>query len=187
MTVRVLWAQALDNVSPDHIEVVGSPMTRESAVTSVYHVIERGHAVFESQGTKLTVNAEKFVLEIPSESSDHLGRAAPIICYGEIELPMSERLATDLSSAIAAFASRIGRNISAGINDDVARSVVALKKKRKTIARTRKATTILIALVLITVACVIYYAKRSDFSTKTSEQLRTEAHVVGNQNTADRQ
>jgi hypothetical protein len=50
----ILWAQALDNISPDHIEVTGPKLTREAAVSHVYGVIEHGKRVYAVDGVQLT-------------------------------------------------------------------------------------------------------------------------------------
>ena len=111
MSARIKWAQALDNISPDDIEVTGANLSREAAVSRVYGVIEHGKRVYAADGIQLTQHAGQFVLEVPSTAQDQVGRTAPIICWSEYEADLSDRFAALLATDIEDFAKRIGRDL----------------------------------------------------------------------------
>ena len=128
MTARIMWAQALDNISPDEIEVTGTKLTREAAVSQVYGVIERGKRVYAVDEVQLTEHRCQFVLEVLSTVQDQVGRTAPIICWSRYEPNLSDRFANLLTTNIEDFAERIGRGLVDRHAEKIIEAIDALKK-----------------------------------------------------------
>ncbi len=131
----ILWAQALDNASPDHFDVHGKDVEpddtvqRQEAVSKVSSVIKNGARLFEQKGVLLTANASHFVMEVPSAQHDYAGRTAPIVCYGDYDTTVGDELGSAVAVALNAFAKKIGRTLQP-IHSELARmSFEALKKK----------------------------------------------------------
>lgn len=136
MTERfIFWAQALDNSSPDHIEMHGEELPaddavrRQEAVSLVSRALKSCDPIFEEQGVKLTVDAHHFVLEVLSVQRDRAGRSAPIICYGAYCHEKGDVLGTSVAVGLSEFAKRIGRTIQPKHFELSRDSFVALKKK----------------------------------------------------------
>lgn len=129
------WAQALDNSSPDHIEARGEELDfgdsgrRQEAATQVSRVIKLGNNVFSADGVQLTADNRDFVLEVPSVQRDRVGRIAPIVCYGNYSRDARSELGVSASTALAAFATRIGRTIQPEHVALVHKAFDVLKKK----------------------------------------------------------
>jgi hypothetical protein len=129
------WAQALDNASPDHIQLYGEELPpddlvrRQEVVKRVSGVIKQGVRVFDSGGVLLTADAHRFVVEIPSKQRDRAGRVAPVVCYGEYDGYVGEELETRVFAGLAEFAERIGRTLAPEYSELIYAAFVALKKK----------------------------------------------------------
>ena len=134
----ILWAQALDNASPDHFDVRGEELSaddsvrRQEAVSSVSSVIKNGTRVYEVSGVLLTADDRHFVLEVPSAQRDRAGRTAPIVCYGECDAAVGDALGASAAIAIDDFARRIGRTLQPEHFEFARASLEALKKKSPT-------------------------------------------------------
>lgn len=90
------WAQALDNISADSISVDGNSlapneqMQRQQAVSFVSDTALAGRQVFNQSGVALTLTKCSFVLELVPLQTDTAGRAAPIVCFGDIPSNMAD-------------------------------------------------------------------------------------------------
>lgn len=148
-----LWAQALDNSSPDHFNVRGEELAaddsvrRQEAVSSVSNVIKHGTRCYESGGVLLTADARHFVLEVPSAQRDRAGRTAPIVCYGLYDAKDGETLDDSAAAALNDFAKRIGRTLSPEHLELTRAAFAALKKKRTKLPRTLKIGVLVLALL----------------------------------------
>jgi hypothetical protein len=114
----IFWAQALDNASPDHIEMEGEELSpddtrrRQDAVSRVNRVCKTGKTIFNQHGVQLTADRQHFVIEVPSAERDRAGRIAPIVCYGDYnDSTVGDALGASVAVALDDFAKRIGRNI----------------------------------------------------------------------------
>jgi hypothetical protein len=111
----VYGAQALDNASPDHINLRGEEllpedtMRRQEAVSLVSNVVKSGSLIFNEGGVQLTEDGHGFVVEVPSEQLDQAGRTAPIVCYGEYDARIDKAFRAFVATGINDFAHRIGR------------------------------------------------------------------------------
>lgn len=154
----ILWAQALDNSSPDHIAVRGAALDaedslrRQEAVSLVSHVIKDGVRIFESRGVRLTADNRHFIVEIPSAQRDLAGRTAPIVCCGEYDSSFEETLGAKVADTLNEFARRIGRNLHSEQLELVRGSFAELKKKllRRTLVRAATRTATVLALLMLT-------------------------------------
>ncbi|GGD33677.1 hypothetical protein [Pseudoxanthomonas indica] len=151
----ILWAQALDNSSPDHFTVHGNDLgnsdtvQRQEAVSKVSAVIKKGARLFERDGVMLTADASHFVIEIPSVQSDLAGRIAPIVCYGPNGVVATGGHGIMAVAALTAFARRIGRTLQPEQLKLVDVSFDALKKKSKVGRMVRTAGLSGLALALL--------------------------------------
>lgn len=131
----IFWAQALDNASPDHIEMHGEELSaydtvrRQQAVALVSNVIKTGRTIFELDGVQLSVNAQHFVIEVPSAQRDRMGRTAPIVCFGARDQAADDALGAAVAAGIDGFATRIGRSLGPEHLELARKSFSDLKKK----------------------------------------------------------
>lgn len=139
MTAQLIfWAQALDNASPDHIDISGARLSpddvvrRQEAVSLVSNVIKAGIRIFDDSGVQLTEDGRHFVVEVPSAERDRAGRVAPIICYGAYDELVGDALASSVVDGFDDFAQRIDRNILPAHSELVRESFIELKKKSST-------------------------------------------------------
>jgi hypothetical protein len=110
------WAQALDNLSADNIEVCGwqgETLSRQQVVSLITSVVRSGTRIFDELGVQLTADSYRFVLEVPCVQRDQGGRVAPIVCLGEYAFYPFEYDERGKSTveALDAFAKSIGREI----------------------------------------------------------------------------
>jgi hypothetical protein len=165
-----MWAQALDNISPDHIEVTGAKLTREAAVSKVYGVIERGKRLYAADGVQLTEHRRQFVLEVPSTAQDQVGRTAPIICWSRYEENLSDAFANLLATNIEDFAKRIGRDLGDRHAEKITQAIDALKKNIRLRQIAKLGLTVAAGLILLSLAYRIFFvrypARSSDSSTR---------------------
>lgn len=160
MNKFILWAQALDNASPDHFDVNGKDlkpdetMQRQLAVSRVSNVIKNGVRIFEHNGVMLTADAHHFVIEIPSVQLDRAGRTAPIVCYGDYDAMVGDALGTSAALALDDFAKRIGRTLQPEHFERTQASFEALKKK---VSKTKIMRTIGIGAVVLVLLAIVYW------------------------------
>lgn len=134
----ILWAQALDNSSPDHFDVHGQVLgpkdtvQRQVAVSKVSSVIKNGARLFENSGVLLTADTSHFVVEVPSLQRDHAGRTAPLVCYGDYDATAGNTLGDSVAVALDGFSKKIGRTLQPEHFELVRSSFDALKKKSLT-------------------------------------------------------
>jgi len=164
----IFWAQALDNASPDHIEISGTRLTpddvarRQEAVSQVSNVIKAGTRIFDLDGVQLTEDGYHFVAEVPSAERDRAGRVAPIICYGAYEADVGDALASSVVDGLEDFAKRIDRNILPAHSVLTRKSFTKLKKKSLTRRIIRAAGAVAAALVLL--ALVYWLASKGSLA-----------------------
>ncbi|MDC7701633.1 hypothetical protein [Vogesella indigofera] len=156
----ILWAQALDNASPDHFEVHGKVLPpddterRQEAVSLVSRVIKGGERLFEKSGVLLTADDNCFVVEVSSVQRDSAGRTAPIVCYGNFDATVVDALGTSVTVALNDFAKRIGRTLQPEHFELVRASFETLKKKSST---TKLLRTVLIGTVGLVLLGFVYW------------------------------
>ena len=151
----ILWAQALDNTSPDHIHVHGKNLEpddtvqRQEAVSKVSSVIKNGVRLVEERSVLLTADASHFVVEVPSAQRDHAGRTAPIICYGDYDTTSGDAFGKSVAEALDDFAKRIGRTLQREHFELARGSFETLKKKSSTKKLVRMAGAAGLALLVV--------------------------------------
>lgn len=134
----IFWAQALDNASPDHIDMRGEELSpddtvrRQEAVSLVSGVVKAGSRIFDQRGVQLTEDGRHFVVEVPSAERDRAGRTAPIVCYGDYDSAVGDALGALVAVGLDDFAKRIGRNIHPEHFELARESFAVLKKKSST-------------------------------------------------------
>lgn len=158
-----LWAQALDNSSPDHFKVGGNELAegdtirRQEAVSLVSRVIENGTRYYDFDGVLLTADAKHFVVEAPSVQRDQAGRTAPIICCGLYEFEDNDKVGYLVAAALSDFAISIGRTLLSEHLEHTQASFTVLKKKRSKPKRAFKIG----VLVLMVLFAAFWLAQRS--------------------------
>ena len=131
----IFWAQALDNASPDHLEVRGRELSaddsarRQEAVSLVSRVVKSGKLLFNARGVQLTADDQCFVVEVLSVQRDRVGRTAPIVCYGAYDRDVGDALGVSVAAGLVEFAGRIGRTLQPEQFELARESFAALKKK----------------------------------------------------------
>ncbi|MGK0256977.1 MAG: hypothetical protein ACI96M_000405 [Candidatus Azotimanducaceae bacterium] len=131
----ILWAQALDNTSPGHIEVQGEELSgddtarRQAAASSVSEVGRAGSRIFDEQGCRLTEDGSHFAAEVLCVERDVAGRDAPIVCHGTYDSIVGEALVQAVIDATDGFAKRVGRTIRPGQFELLRKAFETLKKK----------------------------------------------------------
>lgn len=152
----IFWAQALDNSSPDHIEISGAILSpddtvrRQEAVSRVSNVVKAGTRVFESRDLQMTADEHHFVIEVPSTQRDRAGRTAPVVCYGDYGSTVNDELAKSVAVGFDEFAKGIGRSLQPAQSEFV-RAFEALKKNvttRKLVRGAGIAAAVLVLLLL---------------------------------------
>jgi hypothetical protein len=139
----VYWAQALDNASPDQIDLRGEELSsedtirRQEAVSMVSSVVKSGWRIFSEGGVQLTADGHRFVAEVPSAQRDEAGRIAPIVCCGEYGNRIDEVFVESVAVGIDDFAHRIGRTIDPEHFKITRRAFAVLKKKASMRKRVR--------------------------------------------------
>ncbi|MYM98738.1 hypothetical protein [Duganella vulcania] len=162
----ILWAQALDNTSPDHFELGGKVLgpddtaLRQEAVSLVSSVIKKGARICGKDGVLLTADDRHFVVEVPSVQRDSAGRTAPIICYGDYDVAVGNALGNATAVALGDFARRIGRTLQPEHFELARASFDTLKKKSSMKKLVR--TTGIMGLGLVILA-VVYWLARKDW------------------------
>lgn len=155
----ILWAQALDNASPDHFDVRGEELSaddsgkREDAVSLVSSVTKKGTRVYDAGGVLMTADNCHFVLEIPSAQRDRAGRVAPIVCYGDYGGAIGDELGDSAVTALGAFVKRIGRTLQPEHIDLARNSFDSLKKKPSMTKLVRMVGIGIAVLALLVLVC----------------------------------
>ena len=133
-----LWAQALDNSSPDHMANIDGRQIqpddnteREKVVSEVSGIIKGGVYKSEVEGIKLTANDKQFVLEVISSEKDCRERSAPILCYGDYDKKNTGGIEDSIITSLNTFAGKIGRTIPPKCDDLVRTAFTALKEEIK--------------------------------------------------------
>jgi len=144
MNEFIFWAQALDNTSPDHIEMNGEeipavdPARRQKAVSTVGAVSRSSRFSIECRDVRLAANSTHFVVEVPSVELDTAGRIAPLICYGPHHGYEDKQLGVKIVEGVLGFADRLGRNVSADNISDAHQALANLRAALKRAERMRK-------------------------------------------------
>lgn len=158
----IFWAQALDNVSPDHIDMYGKELSpddttsRQNAVSLVSGVVKVGSCLLEKQGFRLTEDGRHFVIEVLSAERDRAGRTAPIICYGNYHSAIDDALNERVAESIGHFARRIGRTILPEHLALLFESLAALKKKSWMRKISRSAWILVVTCILLALGFWLY-------------------------------
>lgn len=154
---RVFWAQALDNASPDHIEVSGKLLAagdtgpRQAATAQVSGVTKAGRTIFSSGGVRLIVDRRRFVIEVRSSDTDHAGRIAPIVHCDEYNGAGDGTFGDAMIEEIDQFARRIGRTIPPAHREEVREALRSLRKWHVRGRRRRAAIFGTVALIMLVV------------------------------------
>lgn len=175
-----MWAQALDNTSPDEIEVPGDDMTREDAVAHVYRVIEAGKRIHASKNVKLISYRNQSVLEVISTVRDQAGRSAPIVCYIRHETSLTDNSASELAASVGQFGAKIGRDLPEGYDVEIARAINALKKNSRTKFTRTLVVVTLAGAALAVLAYETYSAKQSASSLNSGAGAYEVQNAVSN-------
>ncbi len=132
--VKACFAQALDNVSPDHVVLDGlvlpvhAECERREACTLVSSVSVRGEKIFELDGVRLFLAGPLYVLEVMPQERDVANRAAPIVfCIARDD----DDSAGFVIEAVQNFAESIGRTINADRIRSVTMALDMLIKKKR--------------------------------------------------------
>jgi hypothetical protein len=127
------WAQALDNLSADEMEIREEDLSRDQVASLSTSVARSGTKIYNEVGVQLVANDHLFVLEVPCAQRDQAGRIAPIVCFGEYNFGGfgDEDRGELVVKALNEFANHIGRTIEARHCDIVQEAFSTLEKRAK--------------------------------------------------------
>ena len=130
-----LWAQSLDNSSPDYIYHNGRilnpqkyPNEREKILSLISQVTINSKPRKE-KNVLIYINNDKFVLSIVLPGEDVLNRKAPIVCYSSLADPEDKLFSKRLITHISNFTRSIGRSFPSDLERDVVFALSLVKKK----------------------------------------------------------
>lgn len=152
------WAQAFDDVGPDHFFHQGqcveedNALERQSIVSKVTRIALDGKQYFDINHVKLIADSSFFVTELPMVERDLRGRISPIVCYGSCNLIKEDGFEESLCKEIDAFASSIGQGVAPQTLALVREAFRFLKKKRLQQRVARLATILVAAFSLLGIA-----------------------------------
>lgn len=165
MSSFFLWAQSLDNSSPDVIYVNSEALDakehlarRQDVVSLVSKVTRTTKARSISDAVAIYLGKEHFVLTVVLPEKDVLNRKAPILCFGELANPENTSASEDALLYISNFIQKIGRTFPASIETDVV-SALALAKKKVYPQRYTNIILILLLLSLLFLLCITFFAR----------------------------
>jgi len=128
------WAQALDNDAADSIYWNGrllSPIDetlRQQAVSFVSETALAGKKIYEQSGVVLTATKWAFVLELMPAQIDAVGRAAPVVCFGDISPNIADHEQSFMSQ-LEDFTASIRREVSGEQRALIVTAFRSIKKK----------------------------------------------------------
>lgn len=166
-------AQALDNSSPDHVEVDGKSLgesdwaERESAIACISRVSTTRQFSFAANGVRLIATKSRFIVDCPCVQRDSVGRNAAVVCSGEYDLASLTELGNSVSIELSNFAQRIGRSVAADKRDDILDCFGNLEKKIRSTEVSRK---VLVGAFAVVAAFVLARCLAPKHSTRESEQ-----------------
>jgi len=137
-----LWAQSLDNSSPDYIYHNGRILKpqkdsneREEILSSISQVTINSKPQKVENNILIYINNDKFVLSIVLPEQDVLYRKAPILCYSSLADPEDKLFSQRLIAHISNFTRSIGRSFPSNLEQEV-KLALSLVKKKPTIPTT---------------------------------------------------
>jgi len=84
LSVKACFAQALDNISPDHVFLDGENLPveaeqkRREVCSLVSSVSMNGKKIYDADGVRLFLAGNIYVLEVLPQQLDFVDRAAPL-------------------------------------------------------------------------------------------------------------
>ena len=84
LSVKVCFAQALDNISPDHVFLDGKNLSvqaeqdRREACALLSSVSINGEKIYDANGVRLFLTGTMYVIEVLQQQLDVVDRAAPM-------------------------------------------------------------------------------------------------------------
>lgn len=156
MKYRVIfWAQALDNRSPDQVEMNGelissdSPALRSELVSFAARKMNHGIARSSSQDIRFASSPLYIALQARSADRDSLGRSSYVVCCARKNAFAS---GNELRKELLRFASSIGRTMDAVVLDQLESIFDTIKKNNRKSGRI--ALLVCAALLAIAIAWV---------------------------------
>lgn len=138
-------AQSLDNESPDPLVQNSERIldtdseTRRDIARRISDVSRSGkRRLLRSKRGRRTSSAaslfhfkDEFVLTIPTQQRDRIGRLSPIVCYGCLGDQHAKDWPGDVVCQLRVYADSIGRTILADQYDEVRRQVTMITRRRR--------------------------------------------------------
>jgi predicted CoA-binding protein len=159
MNMIILWAQSLDNSSPDQIydgrRILSqkSSAEREKIISLISQVTLNSKPEEAGNNVKVYVNNNNFVLSMVLPEKDVLNRKAPVLCYSQLTEINDPHFTQRLIAHISTFVKQLNRTIPSNIQEEIVLALSLVKKKRTT-----RATMIWIGVVLFLLLLLLLFS-----------------------------
>jgi hypothetical protein len=155
----IFLAQALDNISADHIMVDDEMVPtidnvlRQDAVSKVSKVTNQSKkSIYDNKCVRLQNDMMHFVLSVRCSELDCSGRNTSIVCYGSKDRLLDVVEQEALIHQLEKFAAQIGRDLDRQIIYNV-RDAFSIVKKRA--FKSQKNNLVLMILSLLTILVIL--------------------------------
>jgi hypothetical protein len=131
--VKVCFAQALDNISPDHVFLdekelsVQAEQERREACSLLSSVSMNGKKIYDADGVRLFLAGNIYVLEVLPQQLDFVDRAAPLaMCIVRNEQDDADGVAKEVQK----YAELMNRTVAGERLESVRKAIYTLAKKK---------------------------------------------------------
>jgi hypothetical protein len=137
MNIIFLWAQSLDNSSPDQIYASGRILSqkyveeRKRIVSAISNVTLNSKPTRAGDYVTIYIKDNEFVLSIILPEKDVLNRKAPILCYCQIADESDHVFAQRMIAHISAFVKKINRTAPSYVEKEVTIALSMFEKKKR--------------------------------------------------------
>ncbi len=157
-----LWAQSLDNSSPDYIYVDRKALApkkysaeRQKVISKISDVTKSVEAIAISKNVKIFIGKEEFAMSIILPEVDELKRKAPILFYSKLADASDQYFSKRALLFIREFVEDIGRTLPPSTADEILSALSTAKKKRIPLG-SAIAVGILILFILLLLLAVFF-------------------------------
>lgn len=144
MAKITFWAQSLDNVSPDLIEIdmdgqILEPnlLEREDIVNTISRISLSRRVEVSTKFVTIYVYDSDFILKTFPEKRDQAQRRSPIIAYGTLPEKITDPWVLDFTKSLYSFGDRIGRPLESKIQAEIDDDFIRIQNRRNYIKKKR--------------------------------------------------
>lgn len=163
---------ALQDGSPAHVQIAGEMLPAEAdgrlqrAAAEVAEISMKGQKIYDLDGAKLYRHRNKFLIQIYSNETDDCGRAAPLVCWGQITKGDLRASGASALDGFSRFAASIGRTVNqdhvrvieGALNGAMRKGQPVSSPAAFTDAKSKVIPIVVGAAVIVVAAVAVYYA-----------------------------